>query len=148
MKGALQKTTRDPTGKSGRAPDAYHLSDDFTSQLDSYLKTKEMKIGYLIDTYIAPNWAGVWKTTFGQLEIVEEGIRYVGTYPGGTIEGKMSETEIDTLVGTWHEGAASGDFEFTMHYGGNSFWGDRYGGDHGRVRSWNGELAKLPGETK
>ena len=89
--------------------------------------------------YIAPNWIGVWETDFGELEIVlettNENPRYFGRYSNGTIEGR---TEADTLIGTWYEGANSGDFEFTMFAGGHSFWGDRYDGGH--RKGWNGRM--------
>jgi hypothetical protein len=54
LDGDIQKTTRDPTGQSGRSPDVYHLSDDFTTQLDFYLNVKELKLGVQLDAIIAP----------------------------------------------------------------------------------------------
>ena len=87
--------------------------------------------------YIAPNWIGIWETDFGKLEIVletaNENPMHIGRYSNGTIEGRA---EADTLIGTWHEGANSGDFKFTMFAGGHSFWGDRYDGPH--RKAWNG----------
>lgn len=137
LDGAIKKTTRTPTGKSGRAPEVYYLSDDFMAKLELYLNMKKMKLGCLVDAYIAPNWLGIWETNFGELEIAEGPSGYIGKYPNGTIEGN---TEADTFIGTWHEGANSGDFEFTMFEGGQSFWGDRYDGAHRRLRGWSGKM--------
>jgi len=137
LEGAIKKTTRASTGKSGRAPEVYCLSDDFMAQLELHLIMKKMKLGYLVDAYIAPNWVGIWETNFGKLEIVEGPSGCIGKYPNGTIEGK---TEADTFIGTWHEETNSGDFEFTMFDGGQSFWGDRYDGAHRRLKGWSGKM--------
>jgi hypothetical protein len=91
----------------------------------------------ILTAYLAPNWVGTWDTDFGKLEIINEHPRYIGRYSDGTIEGR---TEADTLIGTWHEGANSGDFQFTMFAGGHSFWGDRYDGAHRRLKCWNGRM--------
>lgn len=97
--------------------------------------------GYSLDMCIVPNWAGIWETNIGRLEIVDEQLSYIGTYPGGTIEGRA---EGDTFVGTWHEGSKSGDFELTAYTGGRSFWGDRYDHRHHRLCGWNGQLLERP----
>jgi len=121
----------------GPIPQLHRLTDmgimEFASDIN--------QCGYSIDIYIAPNWAGIWETNIGRLEIVDEivdeQLRYIGTYPNGTIEGKA---EGDMFAGTWHEGSNSGDFEFTAYAGGRSFWGDRYDHMFHRLCGWNGKL--------
>jgi predicted RNase H-like HicB family nuclease len=54
LEGAIQKTMRAPTGKPGRAPEVYHLSDDFKTKLDAYLNVKEMILGVQLTARLVP----------------------------------------------------------------------------------------------
>ncbi|MCX6677404.1 MAG: hypothetical protein NTU95_05605 [Methanothrix sp.] len=122
---------------SGRIPKLRRLTD---KGAEEYASDTNSAIA-LLCAYLTPNWVGTWETDFGKLEIMpeieNEHPKYIGRYPNGTIEGK---TETDTLIGTWHEETNSGDFEFTMFGGGQSFWGDRYDGAHRRLRGWSGKM--------
>ena len=79
------------------------------------------------------SWTGVWETTFGDLELVQEGSSVTGRYTHnqGRISGTVSG---DTLKGTWSEAPSyrpsedAGGVELVMSEGCGSFRGSwRYG---------------------
>jgi alkaline phosphatase D len=80
------------------------------------------------------DWSGVWKTTFGTLNLTQNGDQLTGTYPyrKGRLKGVVSGR---VLRGRWYEGRADwdeyrGDFEFRLTPDGNHFigrWGKGFG---------------------
>lgn len=88
------------------------------------------------------SWTGVWKTTFGDMELVQEGSRVTGSYTHdqGRISGTVSG---NTLTGTWSEAPSytpsndAGGVQMVMAEGCTSFRGSwRYGHDK---TSWDGD---------
>jgi uncharacterized Zn finger protein (UPF0148 family) len=51
----LQETKRDATGKRGRSPKVYHLSNTFKARLENYLNKKELTLGSALRTAIRCN---------------------------------------------------------------------------------------------
>jgi hypothetical protein len=80
------------------------------------------------------DWSGVWQTTFGVLNLTQNGTQVTGTYPyrKGRLKGEVAG---QVLRGRWYEGQAGwdeyrGDFEFKLSPDGNHFvgrWGKGFG---------------------
>lgn len=79
------------------------------------------------------SWTGVWETTFGELELVQDGSSVTGTYTHnqGRISGTVSG---NTLTGSWSEAPSyspsedAGGVELVMSEGCSAFSGSwRYG---------------------
>jgi MscS family membrane protein len=80
------------------------------------------------------DWSGVWQTTFGVLNLNQNGNQVTGTYPyrKGRLKGEVVG---NVLRGRWYEGQANwdeyrGDFEFKMSPDGNHYvgrWGKGFG---------------------
>ena len=96
-------------------------------------------------------WGGTWKTSFGQLELAEQGGRVTGSYEfcDGQLEGT---TKGRTLAGEWREEEGCGDrregaqttgtFLFTLDSGGKSYrgtWSYTDASKNPQDNTWNGE---------
>ncbi len=99
----------------------------------------------------ARGWTGTWKTSFGQLELAEQGGRVTGSYEfcDGQLEGT---TKGRTLAGQWREEESCGDrregaqttgtFLFTLDSGGKSYrgtWSYTDASKNPQDNTWNGE---------
>ncbi|MEN6324885.1 MAG: stalk domain-containing protein [Syntrophomonas sp.] len=73
-------------------------------------------------------WAGSWQTSFGILNLTQNGDQVTGTYPDGTLTGTASDK---ALTGSFAEiNSYTGSFTFTMSADGKAFTGTwRYDGD-------------------
>lgn len=88
------------------------------------------------------SWTGIWETTFGDLELVQDGSWVTGTYTHnqGRISGTVSG---NTLTGTWSEAPSyspsddAGGVELVMSEGCSAFSGSwKYG--HNKA-TWDGD---------
>jgi hypothetical protein len=86
-------------------------------------------------------WTGSWDSSWGVMELTQNGDKVTGTYPHDT--GKITGTVSgNTLTGTWSESPSysppkdAGDFVITLAGDGESFTGNwRYGSGTGK---WDG----------
>ncbi len=83
----------------------------------------------------ADSFAGVWETTFGPLTLTQKGDEVKGTYPLGTLQGKVEKNK---LTFTYKERDAAGEGWFELAQDGKSFEGKwRQTGDK-EWQAWTG----------
>lgn len=51
-RGSILKTLRDPTGKRGRIPEVFRLSDQFQMEIESFLRTKDIQYGLVARIFL------------------------------------------------------------------------------------------------
>ena len=87
------------------------------------------------------DWAGVWYTDFGRMDLVQNGSNITGQYEDAgykyTIKGTING---DVFTGTYSEDGNISDFKFILNDEGNSFSGT-YDVDTG---NWGGKQDRDP----
>ncbi len=89
----------------------------------------------------ATGWAGAWDTTFGRLDLEQEGARVRGAYPAGEVEGQVAGRR---LTFRYTEADVAGEGWFELSPDGRTFagrWRER-GGDERAWKDWAG--TRLP----
>lgn len=95
------------------------------------------------------SWEGLWDTNWGEMTLIQTGIKVSGTYTydSGRIEGTISG---NVLKGTWSESPSysppndAGEVVFVMSEDGMSFTGEWRYGSEGDWGKWDGGT-RLPG---
>lgn len=96
----------------------------------------------------ACDWTSVWQTNWGDMELVQQGSRVIGTYTHdqGKIDGEVLGL---SLRGTWSESPSyappndAGDFEFDLAADCQSFTGRWRYGSQGDWADWSGNSSRL-----